>query len=487
MQTEMQEPTTTSPFDQALSAADRAMLAPVLARQYLSAEPVTLSGVMTRVWRRHRWLSPVFRLLAPMRMLFAETGRDVPTTLRITPELDKTGRPVQRWERTFSFSGAERHFDGLVAWDERLGQVVERIGPGGVLDSPFRLHTRPSGLRIEATGVRLRVAGRVVRLPRFLGASVLVDQVADPDDVDALRISLTISHALLGALFGYEGNLRLSTGAVTSRDREEPAPAVLDRLLDLAPKHPVGMTTDYRTVALLNYAVDPDVLRRLIPPPLELDVVHDRGFLTVVCADMVRMRPSPLPRLLGITYDQVVYRVPVRYRGEPGLFFLGSDAAQPLMVAAGAAFSMFRVRLSKTRITDAGDRVSIDVFGTRPGVDLHAYLKIDPPATNIPGWSAFGSKAEAQSFLVDRFVAFVPGVGGRPMRRVRVKRGTWDVVLPSTTDVRSDLLDDSTDFPAGSAGLDNTFVARGIPYRWYAAEFERSPGEWQRPRLSLPD
>jgi hypothetical protein len=157
------------------------------------------------------------------------------------------------------------------------------------------------------------------------------------------------------------------------------------------------------------------------------------------------------------------------------------------MVAAGAAFSMFRVRLSKTRITDAGDRVSIDVFGTRPGVDFHAYLKIDPPATNIPGSSAFGSKAEAQSFLVDRFVAFVPGVGGRPMRRVRVKRGTWDVVLPSTTDVRSDLLDDSTDFPAGSAGLDNTFVARGIPYRWYAAEFERSPGEWQRPRLSLPD
>jgi len=320
MQRDTREPTTTSPFDQAMSAADRAMLAPVLARQYLSAEPVTLSGVMTRIWRRHRWLSPAFQLLAPMRMLFAETGQDVPTTLRITPELDKHGRPVQHWERTFSFPGADRHIDGLVTWDERLGQVVERIGPGGVLDYPFRLHAHPGGLRIEATGLRLRVAGRVVRFPRLLGASVLVDQVADPDDVDTLRISLTISHALLGALFGYEGTLRLS-GAVTSRDREEPAPAVLDRLLDLAPKHPVGMSTDYRTVALLNYAVDPDVLRRLIPPPLELDVVHDG----------------------------------------------------------------------------------------------------------------------------------------------------------------------SSDFPAGSAVLDNTFVARGVPYRWYAAEYERSPSDWQRPRISLPD
>jgi uncharacterized protein YqjF (DUF2071 family) len=487
MQDDMQIPVATSPFYQAISAADRAMLAPVLARQYLSAEPVTLSGVMTRVWRRHRWLSPVFRLLAPMKMLFAETGQDVQTALRITPELDKTGRPVQRWERTFSFPAVDRQFDGLVAWDERLGQLIERIGPRGTLESPCRLLVRPGGLRIEATGLRLRVAGRVVRLPKLLGASVLVDQVADPDDVDALSVRLTISHPMLGELFGYEGNLRVSTGAVTSRDEVGQARAVFDRLLAAAPKHPVGMTTDYRTVALLNFAVDPDVIRRLIPHPLDVDVVHDRGFVTVVCADMVRMRPSPLPRPFGITYDQVVYRVPVRYRGEPGLFFLGSDAAQPLMVAAGAAFSMFRVRLSKTRITDAGDRVSIDVFGRRPGVDLHAYLKLDPPATNIPASSAFGSKAEAQSFLVDRFVAFVPGVGGRPMRRVRVKRGTWDVVLPSTTDVRSDLLDDSTDFPAGSAELDSTFVARGIPYRWHAAEFERSPGHWQRPRFSLPD
>ena len=124
---------------------------------------------------------------------------------------------------------------------------------------------------------------------------------------------------------------------------------VLTRLTDLVPKHPVGMTTDYRTVALLNYAVEPAVLRRLIPEPLDPDVLGGCGFVTVVCADMVRMRPSPLPRWLGITYDQVVYRTSVRYHGEPGLFFLGSDAGQPLMVAGGAAFSMFRVSARRRR------------------------------------------------------------------------------------------------------------------------------------------
>jgi uncharacterized protein YqjF (DUF2071 family) len=260
---------------------------------------------------------------------------------------------------------------------------------------------------------------------------------------------------------------------------------LLDRLLGFAPKHPTGMTTDYRTVALLTYAVDRAVLRRVIPAPLDLDEAHGRGFVTIVCADMVKMRPSPLPRLLGITYDQVVYRVPVTYRGEPGLFFLGSDAGQPLMVAAGAAFSMFRVRLSDTRITDARDRVTIDVFGRKPGVDLHAYLKVEPAVGELQEDSVFGSVAEARAFLVDRFVAFVPGLRGAPMRRVRIRRGTWRVILPSIVDVRCDILDDSAAFPTGTARLDHTLVAREIPYHWYAAEVEHSAGDWRRPHLGI--
>jgi uncharacterized protein YqjF (DUF2071 family) len=483
------------PFGRAFSSADREALAPVFARQYLGAGPVTLTGGMT-VWRRHGFLGPVLRVLARFGLVFPETGDDVPTTLRITPRLDRAGRMVQEWQRTFSFPGADRRFDGVVAWDARLGQVAERLGPGGLIESPFELFVRPGGLRIEAKRLRLRIGRWGLTLPSGLAATVVVDQSTEASDPELIHVNVKIANRLTGQIFGYEGSMRIadehSVGLAAprhahARPSTSGQPTVIDRLFELAPKHPVGMTTDYRTVALLNYAIAPDALRRLVPAELDLDISHDHGFVTVVCADMVRMRPSPLPHLLGITYDQVVYRVPVRYQGEPGLFFLGSDAGQQLMVAAGAAFSMFGVRLSKTKITDAGDRVTIDVFGRTPGVDFHAYLKVQPDAQSLPDASLFVSKSEAQSFLVDRFVAFVPSVDGRPMRRVRVRRGTWDVLLPSATDVRSDILDGSRDFPVGSARLDNAFVARDIPYHWFAAEVERAPGDWRRPRLSLPD
>jgi uncharacterized protein YqjF (DUF2071 family) len=262
--------------------------------------------------------------------------------------------------------------------------------------------------------------------------------------------------------------------------------SVLDQLLRPIPKHPVGMVTDYRTVAVLHYAVDPVVLRRSIPHALEVDLHRGRGFVSVVCADMVRMRPAPLPRLAGITYDQVVYRVPVRYRGVPGLFFLGSDAANVPMVAAGAAFSMFKVRRSPTRITDAGDRVTIDVFGGRRHVDLHAYLKVEPRSDGLPSGSVFPNIGTATAFLIDRFEAFIPDPVDDRMHRVRVARGTWDVIVPSLTDIRSDILDGSPAFPAGSAALDHVVVARNIPYRWYARETEADPGTWRPARWSVP-
>ena len=148
---------------------------------------------------------------------------------------------------------------------------------------------------------------------------------------------------------------------------------------------------------------------------------------------------------------------------------------------------MIRVRLSATRITDAGDRVTIDVFGRKPGIDLHAFLKFGPSAGSLPGTSAFNATVEAVSFLVDRFVAFVPDPCDGPMRRVRVRRGSWAVQVASTTDIRSEILDASADFPAGSARLDHALIARHIPYHWYPAEVERAPGIWRRPRLSLAD
>src|SRR5262245_44842588 len=91
-----------------------------------------LEGRMDRIWRRPAWLWPIFWLLSRPRILFPETGSDVPATMFIVAGRDSLGRPYQRWCRTFAFT-PPRHFDARMGYDPVRGQVVEWFGPSGRL------------------------------------------------------------------------------------------------------------------------------------------------------------------------------------------------------------------------------------------------------------------------------------------------------------------------------------------------------------------
>ena len=105
----------------------------------------------------------------------------------------------------------------------------------------------------------------------------------------------------------------------------------------LIPVHPVAMKTTFRRCFLVNFAVDPAAMRAQLPAHLEPDLHDGRAYLSVVIADMMRMRPAFLPAALGVTYTQVVYRAIVRFGLERGVTFLRSDADNRFMVAAGNA------------------------------------------------------------------------------------------------------------------------------------------------------
>src|SRR6266511_3513228 len=108
------------------------------------------------------------------------------------------------------------------------------------------------------------------------------------------------------------------------------------------PKHPVPMLTTFRRCLLVNFAVDPDAMQVLLPRHIEPGLHEGHAYLSVVVAQMERMRPAFAPRVLGITYKQIVYRVVVRCGEERGVHFLRSDADSRTMTALGNAFSFFR-------------------------------------------------------------------------------------------------------------------------------------------------
>jgi uncharacterized protein YqjF (DUF2071 family) len=84
------------------------------------------------------------------------------------------------------------------------------------------------------------------------------------------------------------------------------------------PKHPFPVRTVFRRCLLANFRVDVGARRRVLPSHIDPDLHAGVAYVSVVVGQMERMRSTCVPQLLGITYDQIVYRAVVRCGTERG-------------------------------------------------------------------------------------------------------------------------------------------------------------------------
>src|SRR6266513_1527880 len=189
----------------------RPRLARPLADQFFGADValrVNMAGAMRRIWHRHVWLRPLFSLMALFDILFPESGSDVPGSMTIA-KVDEGAT----WRRTFAFVKSRR-FDATMRYLPRSG-VVERIGPHGLIEVPWRIRVL-AGDAIEITTGRLRMrAGRLrLPIPGFFQVAVRATERAVSDTIS---VDLVVSHRFLGAIFGYDGTFAVRREALNAK------------------------------------------------------------------------------------------------------------------------------------------------------------------------------------------------------------------------------------------------------------------------------
>jgi hypothetical protein len=235
------------------------------------------------------------------------------------------------------------------------------------------------------------------------------------------------------------------------------------------PKHPVAMRTIFRHCFLVNFAVEPDWMRSLLPEYVEPELHDGKAYLSIVIADMEKMRPALLPRCFGVSYTQVVYRVVVRCAGGRGVYFLRSDADSRPMCLAGNWLTFFRFTYSPVRWRSEPGRLHFDL--SAPGgdhADIRASFVVGRALGEMPNTSHFRSLADAQPFLVELYAAYSPAE--RHINRVRIRRGPWRIQIVADERQGYDHLCGSAAFPRGTAALDSVFYVRDLPYHWFPRE-----------------
>ena len=237
--------------------------------------------------------------------------------------------------------------------------------------------------------------------------------------------------------------------------------------MNLRPIHPLPMQTLFRRCILANFEMTPETLAERLPDYLEPDVHQGKAFVSVVIANMERMRPAFLPQVMGVTYNQVVYRAVVRCNGRRGVAFLRSDADSPCMVAAGNLLTFFRFHKAKISWSENDETLDFELVPA-VGTDsiIRASLAHSSMSSEMPAESGFADLSEAQSFLTELYTAF----GGRRrdgrIETVNIRRSTWQGKVFRDRKAQYQAMDGGSLFGPGETRLNSVFLVKDLHYHW---------------------
>jgi hypothetical protein len=175
------------------------------------------TGVMDELWHGRPYTLPFLYLGSCRRILFPESGTNVPFTVRNYAYRDRFGRETVTWIRDFR-TRRPRRFDAYMIYSRARGRVVDYLGTHQHLAVDIDLSVDDRG------GLRLRSgAQRVYEGPFAFSVPLFFSGVADvcewfDETAGKFRIEVSVANRVWGPLFGYRGSFDVAWQSVRPGD-----------------------------------------------------------------------------------------------------------------------------------------------------------------------------------------------------------------------------------------------------------------------------
>lgn len=226
---------------------------------------------------------------------------------------------------------------------------------------------------------------------------------------------------------------------------------------------------------LVNYRVDPEVLRRLLPTPFRPALIHGQGLAGICLIRLGSMRPRRVPATFGFRSENAAHRVAVEWDGPDGptagVYIHRRHTNSRLVAAAGGRFFPGWHRRARFEVAEGGGDYHIGV----ESLDGAVRVVVDAREADrvMPG-SVFATVEEASEFFRCAPVGYAATPRPGEFDGVELGACGWAISPLSLEHVASSLFEDREVFPVGTAEPDSAFLMAGLYTTWMA-----------RPNLSL--
>jgi len=218
---------------------------------------------------------------------------------------------------------------------------------------------------------------------------------------------------------------------------------------------------------LVNFRVDPEVLRRLLPDGFEPKLVRGHAIAGICLIRLEDMRPTWLPTPLGRSSENAAHRMAALRRDDRGgredcVYIIRRDSGSSLNRLMGGRLFPGEHNAASFVVRDDGRSIDLDMFAADGAVvELRAHA-----TSALPSGSAFPSLDDASSFFRGGSLGYSVTRKGSHLDALHLDSTVWRVEPLAVDHVRSTFFEDAARFPSGSVELDCALIMRGITHEW---------------------
>lgn len=218
---------------------------------------------------------------------------------------------------------------------------------------------------------------------------------------------------------------------------------------------------------LLNYRVDPEVLRSVLPRPLEPKLVDGWGIGGICQVSLSQMRPRGMPAIVGTKSHNAAHRIAVISEAGEGVYVPRRDTDSRLNQMAGGRVFPGLYEFSKFEIDAQGDefRVAISEPDGSKIMSIEAVV-----ASEVQPGSVFKSLDEGSAFFQAGGTGWSPGKKEGALDTIELWTRDWNMEPLLVNSQFSAYFRDLAVFPEGSVEFDGGFLMRGLEHEWRAHE-----------------
>jgi uncharacterized protein DUF4166 len=165
-------------------------------------------GLMDEIWRGRGYTLPFLYVGTWRRIMFPETGRNIPFTIENYAFVDRFGRETVSWIRTFQ-SRRTRRFDAYMIYSEERRCIVDYLGSHEHLAVDIDLSVdEEGGLRLRSGAQRFHEGPISFTFPMLFSGIADVREWYD-EKMQRFRIVVEVHNKTWGPLFGYRGSFEV--------------------------------------------------------------------------------------------------------------------------------------------------------------------------------------------------------------------------------------------------------------------------------------